>query len=338
MAELLGVPSTFLLFSAPPAWGKTAMVLGLCRSFPGRVVFLSPLRALAQEFRDRAAAAGLRPEVLVRRGGADPPAWRRRRRSLLVATPETLDEGLWGAFEAERPLFVLDEFHLFLRWGEDFRPVLREALMRAAASGSSVLALSATMEPDLLERCRREVPLSVASSWWIDRGNMSFLHPPRRAVFMGRGGEPALRLAAARCLGSPPGRRRRLVFCRRRREVGALVGILADRGVRVLGCVGGGAAAFREAARDGAWDAAVATTCLSHGVNLPPMDEVLITWRTGARDLWMQMAARGGRAAGRPWDLYHCDPFAGTPLGRAWDALRLLSLDGLRRLRLSSGL
>ena len=317
--ELLVRPSTFLLLTAPPAWGKTSLILGLHRRLSGKSVFLSPLRALAGEFFKRAHDEGLKPVILGARGQVDAVAYARRQEGLLVVTPEVLDDRLWSVFEEQKPLFIVDEFHLFYLWGHGFRPLLWESLMRAANTGSSILALSATVGAETMAACRRDFAVAVDSSFHLDLGNRRFLHPPEAIVFMGWSRRRALRLVIAHCLAKRAGDVF-IVFCRYRHEVARLAALLVRLGIRAVGCVGGEVGSFAKSLGEGGAEVIVATSCLGHGVNLPPARKVFITYRTDCRDMWLQMAARGGRR-GEPFRLYQCDTFS---LG-FWRSIQSLS-------------
>ena len=266
--NILQTPSTFLLFLAPPAWGKTSLVIDLYKDFSGKVVFLSPLRALAEEFYKRTKEEGIRPRILKKRGDCPINNYEKERKSFLIATPETLDEKLWNVFERERPLFIIDEFHLFYTWGEDFRPLLWETTMKIANIGSSIFALSATFNENIFKQCKHDFTVGVERAYWIDIGNQEFLYPPKSIVFMGWWKKQVFRIILFHCL-----RKRTeesyLVFCRYRYEVKRLVNLLQKEGINALGCVGGEVPVFQEALKKNHNSVIVATSCLSHGVNLP---------------------------------------------------------------------
>ena len=332
LAGLLSRPSTFVLFLAPPASGKTTLVLDLWAHYPGKIVFLSPLRALAQEFCQRARSQGIKASILTKRGEVSPQEFERKKKFLLVATVETLDEGLWGIFEKERPLFVVDEFHLFYSWGSDFRPLLWEGLMRIANANLSILGLSATVNPSMLEQCRQDFVLGMDEAFCIDCGNQQFLHLPENILFIGRGGPRTFRLIIGQCLAKGA-EENYLIFCRYRHQVKNLVNLLKNQGIQALGCVGGEVAHFTEAMKKGRVEVIVATSCLSHGVNLPQFQKVFIAYPLSSYDMWLQMAARGGRR-GEPYLLYQCNKFSLPFFKVLWDTLRLLSFDFFYRFLL----
>ena len=336
LANFLLRPSTFLLLSSPPASGKTSLVLDLYYHYPQKMVFLSPLRALAVELYERTRREGIKSCLLTKKGEVGARDYVKKRRFLLIATVETLDEKLWGAFEQERPLFIVDEFHLFYSWGEDFRPLLREGLMRAANIGVSILALSATVSGEMLKKCRTDFSLGMEEAYFVDRGNRRFLHPPEKIIFMGWGGKRTFRLMIGHCLAKEK-RENFLIFCRYRHEVKNLVGLLRRRGVNALGCVGGEVAHFQEAMKEKTPEVIVSTSCLSHGVNLPALHKVFIAYREKSHDMWLQMSARGGRK-GEKFLLYQCNRFSLSPFAVAGQYLRLLIVDFFYRFLILLGL
>ncbi len=304
-ANLLEIPSTFLLFLAPPAWGKTSLIIDLYKDFPQKIVFLSPLRALAGELYERTKSEGIKPRILTKKGDFSITSYRQELKSFLIATPETIDGKLWDIFEKERPLFVIDEFHLFYTWGEDFRPLLWETMMKIANMGSSIFALSATFNNNLLKQCRNDFTLGVSRAYLVDRGNLQFLYPPKNIFFMGWWKKKIFRIILFHCLRKKTDERY-LIFCRYRYEVKSLANLLQREGIDVLGCVGGEVPIFQEALKKNHNSIIVATSCLSHGVNLPIFQKVFIAYREKSQDMWLQMAARGGRR-GEAYDLYQCN-------------------------------
>ena len=325
LATLLQRPSTFVLFLAPPASGKTTLILDLHGDYPGPLVFLSPLRALASEFHERACREGLKARILTKRGDLRPEDFLRKRKTLLVATAETLDEKLWDAFEKNRPLFVVDELHLFYSWGADFRPLLWETLMRIANTNLSLLGLSATVNRDIFRQCRIDFTLGMEEAYCIDCGNQQFLHPPEEIIFTGRGGPRTFRLIIGQCLAKEA-KECYLIFCQYRHEVKNLVALLKRQGIGAIGCVGGEVAQFQEAMKQQDPEVIVATSCLSHGVNLPEFQKVFIAYPVSSYDMWLQMAARGGRR-GEGYRLYQCNKFSLSPFKLSYYSLRLLLFD-----------
>lgn len=88
----------------------------------------------------------------------------------------------------------------------------------------------------------------------------------------------------------------KLVFCKYRNEVVELTQLFNKVGIKSLGCVGGETGKFQvELAKCSDLKIIFATSALSHGVNLPSIAEVYLTYKVSCIDFWIQMVGRGGR-------------------------------------------
>jgi superfamily II RNA helicase len=143
-------PSLFTLWTAPVASGKTRTVVEFYRQNDFKIVYLSPLRALANEVHEQLSLRGEKHVFLA--GGEMSldvclEKFLSAKKSFLVTTAELLSdefiEELWRI--KEKVLFVIDEFHLFYYWGESFRPVLHERFLSLLNCSLPVLAITATM-------------------------------------------------------------------------------------------------------------------------------------------------------------------------------------------------
>lgn len=102
-----------------------------------------------------------------------------------------------------------------------------------------------------------------------------------------------------------------LYFCRSRREVDQLVERYGRLNLEVLGCKGGEVDLFLENLKNRSRPQVIfSTTCLSHGVNLPPISKVFISYTVENKDFWIQMAGRGGRR-GEKYEVYTLESFEG---------------------------
>lgn len=308
---------SFVLFLAPPAWGKTRLLASLFNEFDRKIIFVSPLRALAEEFYKSFNKSS---NVLIMRKRAEGEIFDKflnKKRALLILTPELFKERYFLDLSDEY-LVVLDEFHLFYSWGLDFRPVLMEVLMGLAGTSISMLGLSATVSN--LDQVFQDFNLNFEHCYLIDLGNQTLMRTPsrvfwflskkvfnRRFLFeLGRENEGVL-----------------LYFCQYREEVDRWVSYCKKKKIKALGCKGGEVAQFvlnLENAEN--LSCIFATTALSHGVNLPSIRKVFIGYPVRDKSFWIQMTGRGGRR-GESFELFHFDGF----LGSKWSYLKSLILD-----------
>lgn len=286
LAPILQTPASLTVLIAPPAWGKTSLLLSL----PKPWIFVSPLRALAEELAQRMKDEGHRVRILRARSDE---AWKHfcaNPNGILIATVETLPEKMPPNI-VKRCFFVFDEFHLFLQWGESFRPILREALYSWMSQGVRALALTATLKTHERDELSGWSECALDHVTIVDVGNCQFLHRPKKVdrysanAFIKR----RIWLSALREEG------RGMIFCRTRKEVQAWLKWFNYYQIPALGCVGGQVADFQKRLPTKEWSWIVATSALSHGVNLPSFKNVFITYNPLCSSMWLQMAARGGR-------------------------------------------
>lgn len=311
---------SFVLFLAPPAWGKTRLLTNLFNEFERKIIFVSPLRALAEEFYKSFNKSS---KVLIMRKRAEVKIFDKflkKKRALLILTPELFKERYFLELSTlgDEYLVVLDEFHLFYSWGFDFRPVLMEVLMGLAGTSVPLLGLSATVSN--LDQVFQDFSLNFDHCFLIDLGNQTLMRPPvrifwflskkvfnRRFLFeLGRKEEGVL-----------------LYFCQYREEVDRWVRYCKKKKIKALGCKGGEVAQFvLDLENVENLSCIFATTALSHGVNLPSIRKVFIGYQVRDKNFWIQMTGRGGRK-GESFELYHFDGF----LGSKWNYFRSLLLD-----------
>lgn len=271
-----------ILLTAPPASGKTFLITQLIEDYPYKAIVISPLRALADECQAR---------------------WGDK---CVVMTPEQ-----WLKDQPMYSLVIVDEFHLWFHWGDTFRPNLWECFYALAANAEVVLGLTAT----LTESMRTEIALFEShfdQILWLDHGNQQLKYRPARylkipsdqwlkqyipLLFQANGTE--------------------LIFCRYREEVKQWETFLKNAGFQVWSCVGGEAAMFSQKLKSHAPpEFIVATTVLSHGVNLPSISRIYFTHQVDNSDFWIQMVARGGRR-GERFEVFSPE----TPYGIKWNAI-----------------
>lgn len=276
-----------ILFLAPPGLGKTTFILNLMKEDDQSLFyFVSPLRALANEFFERSEK--IVPTYLLRK---------RRDQSIdfnnfkcIVGTPEVL---LGGSFNHGRSVIVIfDEIHLFFYWGDKFRPHLMEFFYEVASQGVTLWGLTATLSRSYLSLLEEAVHFNFDHSLLIDLGNFSLINIPSFVFPLSFLRDFNFEKIIYFCLKNY---QRTLVFCRYREEVFRLENLFLEKGVKALGVVGGQTHDFNEKLRATAPDVIFSTTCLSHGVNIPILDAVVFTHKVERKDFYLQMMARAGR-------------------------------------------
>nr|BDT26975.1 DEAD/DEAH box helicase [Bacteriovorax sp. HI3] len=311
-------PSCFTLLTAPVASGKTRMVVEFYREEDFKIVYLSPLRALANEVHSNLEKAGEKHIFLA--GGETPledclKGFIKAKKSFLVSTMELLsEEFLEELFELEeKVIFVIDEFHLFYYWGQGFRPVLHDRFLAILNCCFPMLAVTATMDQEVMAGLKKD--LEYYQDFWIhiDYGNHALHRKPEKQLSF-YGMKPAyIQKAFWRELRQKESEHIFLYFCAYRSQVDELTDRAKRLGFKALGCVGGEVESFLENVEEnkGEIDCIFSTTTLSHGVNLPEIKKVFIDYEVKNYDFWLQMIGRGGRR-GSGYEVYTTDRFHTT--------------------------
>lgn len=274
---------SLLILTSPPASGKTYWISEFQRELSDPyLLILSPLRALADECREK---WGESPRVM---------------------TPE---EWMGKKFYPKR--IIIDEFHLNFYWGDSFRPLMWEVFFELSLQCELMILLTATLNPEMqkeLQHFQAEFDEII----WSDHGNQVLRNRPARYF---RLPERKIMEGAIHHDQSPGVK---LIFCQFRQEVFEWEKILRENGRKVVSCVGGEAAGFgQRLAEVGEVEFIVATTVLSHGVNLPSISKVYFLYPVKNLDFWVQMVARGGRR-GERYEVYALE----NPHGIIWSSWR----------------
>jgi superfamily II DNA or RNA helicase len=314
LIEDLFLPSQFTLLTAPVASGKTRLVVEFYRDQIFKVIFVSPLRALANEV--YAKLKGSEKNIFLA-GGEQPLEECMRkfldsRKAFLVATMELLSEDFLEAcsLQNENILFILDEFHLFYHWGESFRPVLHDRFLAILETQSPVLGITATMSSDLLLKLKSDIEYHSEIWFHIDYGNHQLHRQPLKIHYFNPSHPQLFSRALWRELRMKDDNDVYLVFCSYRSEVDELVSRSNRMGLKSLGCVGGEVESFLQNLENAGekLDCIFSTTTLSHGVNLPQIKKVFINYEVKNYDFWLQMSGRGGRLGGE-YEVYTMDSY-----------------------------
>ncbi|WP_127716574.1 DEAD/DEAH box helicase [Halobacteriovorax sp. HLS] len=301
IAPIFSEKDSILLFLAPPGWGKTTLILDFYEKFDGSVVFISPLRALAEEFYKRAISL---KNVYSASDSEGISKFKKKKKSMLILTAEKLSDEIINESLKKKVLFIFDEFHLFYYWGDTFRPLLLEKLMAVANIEARVLALSATMSDYLLSRWKEDFSVAMSNCFLLNLGNQYLLNRPEKIYRMSMFSDGFFNRRLIRCIDDDSTRGTILVFCRYRKDVELWTEFCQRRKINALGCVGGQVDTFLEKlAKNPRPRVIVTTSALSHGVNLPIVSRVFITYPVNNEDFWVQMVGRGGRD-GSSYELY----------------------------------
>lgn len=311
-------PSCFTLLTAPVASGKTRAVVEFYSEHDFKIIYLSPLRALANEVFSNLEKRGQKNIYLA--GGEMPlqdclEKFIGHTKSFLITTAELLSEEFLAelAEQSQKVLFVIDEFHLFYYWGADFRPVLHDKFLAILNFYFPVLAVTATMDEQVMNLMKKD--LAYYQDFWIhiDYGN-HLLHRKPQNLLSFKGLKPQyIQRAFWRELRQKNNGEIFLYFCAYRSQVDELVSRSRRLGFCSIGCVGGEVERFLKEVEenDGKLDCIFSTTTLSHGVNLPEIKKVFIDYEVKNYDFWLQMIGRGGRQ-GSDYQVYSSDSFHTT--------------------------
>jgi ATP-dependent DNA helicase RecQ len=282
-----------LILTAPPASGKTHLISELISKLDEAPLFISPLRALANE-------------CLVKWGA-----------TCIVMTPEE-----WMRKKTPARVLILDEFHLYFYWGDSFRPQMWEAFYALVEAAEVVILLTATLTEEMLDIIKT-FSCHFDQMTWIDHGNQCLKNKPVRYIkaYSQTWLEKYL-MSINREAGVT------LVFCAYRADVFRWEKKLKEEGRVVWTCVGGEASLFSiKVQSERPPEFIVATTVLSHGVNLPQISRIIFLYQVKNLDFWIQMVARGGRR-GEDFEVFALE----NPMGIKWS--KLLNFLAIARLSL----
>ncbi len=284
--QLLEIKNISLLFLAPPAWGKTRMILDIYKNYQGKIYYISPLRALAEEFKGKFS----KDELYLDDGNNF---------KIYAGTVENFLARLNNFSIKENDLLIIDEVHLFYLW-DSFRDSLKKFRDETFSIFNNCLSLSATMDDELIKKFKLDTALTFSHNYMLDLGNMKLKNNPLGAYKVSDNKILLKILILSRLrIG------RVILFVKYRRKVNEYLDWARRMGISSLGCVGGEAYQFSLEKKDDV-QFFVATTVLSHGVNLPEINTAIISYELGDRKFFNQMLSRAGRR-GEDFNVYFRD-------------------------------
>ena len=266
---------------------------------------MAPLRALANEFYLRSCKTIQGVYCPTTANEVRPLANKSLNFKLLIITPELCSESIIENHK-ENIQIVIDEFHLFYYWGDSFRPKLLELYEQVCSRELPLLLLSATIDEEIEKRWECEASLNYQNSFKINLGNQQIKKDPQKVIYFPLKRFKKLQLDYAKL---KRGSHATLIFCKYRKEVERLALDFEKNGKKVLTCIGGETHLFHfKLAKCQKPDFIIATSALSHGVNLPLISEIYLTYPIENYDFWIQMVGRAGRR-GEEFKVFTMNPF-----------------------------
>lgn len=280
-----------IVLTSPPASGKTYWIKSFFESGITSLIIVSPLRALKDECQDKWSGA------------------------VKVVTPEE-----WLMRPELTEIVIFDEFHLNYYWGDSFRPSLWEAFYGLSSHACLTILLTATLSDEMIKELS-SYSIHFESILWCNFGNQELKFAPKRYFK-----SPSKKWISDLIVCGPRGKGVNLIFCPYRQEVFDWEKSLKLMGYKVWSCVGGEARYFKDKMNsEEVPDFIVATSVLSHGVNLPSISCIFFLYPLGNIDFWIQMVARGGRG-GESYEVFSLESPYGIKWNRWINCLAILSL------------
>ncbi len=278
------------LIVAPIGSGKTRFIRELSLRLDQPIVFFSPLRSIVDELCKYQDVIEYSGDRLDKKGAL---SLLMQKKVMMVLTPESLNQEAWQLLKRLRPLFVLDEFHLFYTWGHSFREALRTFIEDLYIERFQVVGLSATISDQVKKDVILDHSLNDNDLYYLNLGNFQFQNNPSSHKYLKK--NELIYLVIIYFIFT---KKRSIVFVKTRTDVLDVRNYLIRFGVDSSTCIGGES---REFYKEGGYKekrVIIATSVLSHGVNLGKIDNVFITYHTD-KTLRAQMIGRGGRLGNR---------------------------------------
>lgn len=277
-----------LILTSPPASGKTFWIESFSEICAEKILVIAPLRALRDE------CAG---------------KWGEK---ILVMTPEE-----WLVKKVHADIVIFDEFHLHFYWGDSFRPNMWEVFYELSSKSRLTILLTATLSQPMLQDISF-FETQFDEIWWVNCGNQKLKYQPQKYIKAPNKHWLSQLIYCHQVKGV------KLIFCQYREEVFEWETKLKAKGFTVWTCVGGEAQKMQSLVQfQEPPDFIVATTVLSHGVNLPSIACVYFLYPLDNIDFWIQMVARGGRR-GEKFEVFALENPHGIMLSKWANTLALL--------------
>lgn len=278
-----------LIITAPPGWGKTFKLLEALKVTRRKALFVFPLRALCDEVFILATKKHI--NVCNIRSVKEFRELELGLFDLIISTPECLHSDKIEQLQEDH-LFILDECHLFYYWGESFRQRMMEVYEELISYGAPLILLSATVNSELMEKFKFQLKFNYKNIYLMNVGNQELKNLPTVIYYYPFSLKAWLNddFKFSKKNGVS------LIFCKYRSQVSEVTIHLRGNGYKVLSCVGGESREFIDKLYTQELpDFIVATSVISHGVNLPNVEKVYFLYKVENLDFYIQMIGRGGR-------------------------------------------
>lgn len=270
---------------------------------PGMTVVVSPLISLMTDQVERLERAGADVVMLAstqsaeEAGGALARIARGEAKVVFCAPERFTQSSFLSAVGRNRiDLFVVDEAHTVVEWGDDFRPeYMRLAEWRDGLGARATMALTATATPTTAGQIMRRLQLSdpLALRTGFDRANITFDVFP----FEGTGSKSRKREALLAGLADPD-MRPAIVYCSTRKDTEHVAEHLQDAGIAARAYHAGIGGPAREAAQRDFMQGAVEVMCATNAFGMGVDARVRSVWHWAipkSLEAYYQEAGRAGR-------------------------------------------
>jgi superfamily II DNA helicase RecQ len=215
---------------------------------------------------------------------------KKQNKEVWVALPEELLHIDWEGLQRHKPNLVViwDEIHLVHLWGESFRHAFMECWYGFCLSGLAGVGLTATLIPETIDFLKQTICENHTHILIGDAGNFTYKNQPN--LCLAGPNEWLIELLTDDLIGIS------LIFCQHRDAVDEMVKHLQQSGFVSWGCKGGETQQFQlRLQSEDLPQFIVATSCLSHGVNLPSLRRVILLDKSAPNWMVHQMRTRAGR-------------------------------------------
>ncbi|MDA8793409.1 DEAD/DEAH box helicase [Bacteriovoracaceae bacterium] len=295
-----------ILLICPAGMGKTYYIIQ--QIIRGQIsqnwCFIAPLRAIIEEVHEKLIQENIQCLNIQSRKDVKEI----KKHSVILTTSNLLSEDVLNYLNVNNFVFVIDEFHLMYRWGPIFREDLNQLYYFILSEAKRFYLLTATFEKTFYSILKDDLNRENKSVYQLDYGNLNIKKNQIRMITYLKCDESNKSKILNLAVNLISQGMRILIFVPFRSEVDNLEKFFSHKSFIVISAKGGEAFEFSQKMQDlrEQTQVIIATSVLSHGVNLPPLDHIFLMYEIKKRDFWVQMVYRAGRK-GESFYLHHFD-------------------------------